>query len=154
MEGMEKVEKVEVTKPTVMQILPGITHIYQIRNTALIADIAYRAEAGLPVPMYRTPLALPILGGATWELTEQDDNNSQIEKVTLTFRSTHRVTTSFPSAFIVRTVAGEVYLIGTRERPYPTVKVSRSSGEPDGSASVYEVQVSFTHRRALIKCVM
>lgn len=134
-----------------MQSLPGITHVYQVPCSSLLSELAYRAEAGIPIPIYRTPLAIPILGDATVELTESDDNNSQIEKVTLTFRTAQRIYTTRPSAFIVRTVEGKAYLIGSRARPYPTVKVTRTTGTPGGDAAAYEVQISLTLRKALLE---
>lgn len=137
-----------------MQTLPGVASVFQMLTADLVRDIAYRSEAGLLVPVYKKPTAIPILGDAKCELTEQPDNNAQVEKVTLTFRTSHRLDTSQPLAFVVRTVQGQTYLIGTRERPFPTVKVSHTTGAPSGDASVYEVQVSLTHRKALVRVVM
>ena len=54
--------------------------------------------------------------------------------------------------FVIETVDGDKYVIGAKERPYPTVKISRSTGQPDGDPSVRKYEVSFTAKKALALC--
>lgn len=137
-----------------MSSLPGITQILLIPASSLVDNIAYRAIAGLPVPIYTKGTPLAILGDAVCELSEQPDNGQQLQTVTLTFRTTDTIPTAEPLAFAVRTVQGDIYIIGGKERPHPSFKVSYTTGTPDGDAHVTEYKVTHTHRKALIKCVM
>ena len=50
------------------------------------------------------------------------------------------------------TIDGTKYVIGAKERPYPAVKITRSTGRPDGDSSVRKYEVSFTARKALALC--
>lgn len=137
-----------------MQSFPGITHIYPILAAALVENIAYRAIAGLPVPVYTKAEPIRILGDALCELSEEPDHGSQFQTVTLTFHTTAALDTAAPLAFAVRTVQGDTYIIGGKERPHPTLKVTETTGTPDGDARVREYKVTHKHRKALIKCVM
>ena len=55
-------------------------------------------------------------------------------------------------AFVFQTIDGSIYIIGSKERPYPTVKTTRSTGHLDGEPSVRKYEVSFTAKKALALC--
>lgn len=137
-----------------MQSLPGITHIYTVLSSSLVDNIAYRSAAGLLVPVYSVTTPLAIIGDAVWDLAEEPDHGSQLQTITLTFRTTGTVDLTSPLAFVVRTVRGDTYIIGGKETPHPTVKVSETSGTPGGDPAVREYKITHKHRIALIKCVM
>lgn len=80
------------------------------------------------------------------------DNNSYIEKVKLAFSTLDEVPTEQHPAFVFQTMDGIKYMIGAKERPFPTVKISRSTGQPDGDASVRKYEVSFSAKKALALC--
>ena len=91
-------------------------------------------------------------GEAVCEVEQLYDNNSYIEKAKLTFLTLDDVPTDQHPAFVIRTVNDEYYVIGAKERPYPTVKITRSTGQPDGDTSVRKYEVSFTAKKALALC--
>ena len=132
--------------------LPGITHIWYILRDYLPDDVVYRAVAGIPVTFSEQPISIDIKGNALCEVEQSFDNNSYIEKVKLTFETLDDVPTDQHTAFVIQTVDGDCYLIGAKERPYPTVKVARSTGQPDGDPSVVKYEVSFTAKKALAPC--
>lgn len=136
-----------------MVSLPGIRHIYSVPITYLVPNITYRALASMSVPVYIPPSSrLKFYGDAVCDVTSADDNNTRIEKVTLTFHTAKTVPTT-PVAFVIRTVPGDTYIIGTKEAPYPVVKVETTTGSPDGDAALSKVQVTFSARKALVKCI-
>ena len=53
---------------------------------------------------------------------------------------------------VFQTIDGNIYIIGSKERPYPTVKITRSTGHLDGEPSVRKYEVSFTAKKALALC--
>lgn len=65
---------------------------------------------------------VPFVGEAICVTTSECDNHGKVESVTLTFSSTEYVPSSMPLAFIVTDVNGNSFLIGSREKPYPTIK--------------------------------
>ncbi len=120
----------------------------------LPADITLRALAGVPVGIFTTVYDICKIGEATCETEEQFDNNSQVEKATLTFRTLDELPTYRHLAFVIFTTNSDTFVIGTKELPYPTVKITRSTGTPDGEPSVRKYEVSFTAKKSLVLCAV
>jgi len=132
--------------------LPGITKVWYILRDNLPDDVVYRAVAGIPISFSEQPISITMKGEAICELEQSFDNNSYIEKSKLTFLTLDDVPTDLHPAFVIETVDGDVYVIGAKERPYPTVKIARSTGQLDGDPSVRKYEVSFTAKKALAVC--
>ena len=120
----------------------------------LPADITLRALAGVPVGIFTSLNDICKVGEATCETEEQFDNNSQVEKATLTFRTLDELPTYRHLAFVIFTTNSDTFVIGTKELPYPTVKITRSTGTPDGEPSVRKYEVSFTAKKSLVLCAV
>lgn len=132
--------------------LPGITKVWYILRDYLPDDVVYRSVAGIPVSLQEQPISVTLKGNAICEVDQSFDNNSYIEKAKLTFYTLDDVPTDQHPAFVIETVDGDIYLIGAKERPYPTVKITRSTGQLDGEPSVRKYEVSFTAKKALALC--
>lgn len=132
--------------------LPGITHVWYVLREFLPDDVVYRAVAGIPVSLLHAPTSINMKGDAICEVDQSFDNNSYIEKTKLTFYTLDDVPTDQHPAFVIQTVDGDIYVIGAKERPYPTVKISRTTGQLDGDPSVRKYEVSFTAKKALALC--
>ena len=129
--------------------LPGITLLSYLADDYLPSDICYKAVAGIPVSLSEHTISIPMVDVAVCEVEEQTDNNVQMEKVKLSFSTLRELPTRQNIGFVIRTVDGKLYIIGSKERPYPTVKVTTTTGQPDGDASVRKYEVSYTARKAL-----
>ena len=132
--------------------LPGITKAWYIQRNFLPDDVVYRAVAGIPVTLQEQPISINLKGQALCEVEQSFDNNSYIEKAKLAFLTLDDVPTEKHPAFVIETADGDHYVIGAKERPYPTVKITRSTGQPDGDASVRKYEVTFTAKKALARC--
>ena len=132
--------------------LPGITKAWYIQRNYLPDDVVYRSVAGIPVTLQEQPISINLKGEAICEVEQSFDNNSYIEKSKLTLYTLDEVPTDQHPAFVIETVDGAKYVIGAKERPYPTVKITRSTGQPDGDPSVRKYEVSFTAKKALALC--
>ena len=132
--------------------LPGILNVWYLAASNLPADVIYRAVAGIPFQIPVQPVSINLKGEAVCEVEESYDNNCQMEKAKLTFITLDEVPTRQHLAFVIRTADGDMYTIGAKEKPYPTVKVTRSTGSPDGDAAARKYEVSFTGRKALAPC--
>ena len=132
--------------------LPGITHVWYILRDYLPDDVIYRAVAGIPIALQNQPISISMKGSAICEVEQSFDNNSYIEKTKLAFLSLDDVSTDQHPAFVIQTVNGDRYVIGAKERPFPTVKITRSTGQLDGEPSVRKYEVSFTAKKALALC--
>ena len=129
--------------------LPGITKVWYILRDYLPDDVVYRAVAGIPITLSEQPISITMKGEAFCEVEQSFDNNSYIEKSKLTFLTLDDVPTDLHPAFVIETVDGDVYVIGAKERPYPTVKIIRTTGQPDGDPSVRKYEVLFTGKKAI-----
>ena len=132
--------------------LPGIQKVWYILRNYLPDDVVYRSVAGIPVSLQQQPISIPMKGEAVCEVETAFDNNSYIEKAKLTFLTLAEVPTDQHPAFLFQTIEGDIYIIGAKERPYPTVKITRSTGQPDGDTSVRKYEVSFSAKKALALC--
>ena len=132
--------------------LPGINKVWYLLRDALPDDVVYRAVAGIPISFDGQPTEVNLKGEAVCEVEQSFDNNSYIEKTKLTFLALDDVPTDQHPAFVIQTVNGDRNVIGAKERPYPTVKITRSTGQPDGDPSVRKYEVSFTAKKALALC--
>ncbi len=132
--------------------MPGIKRVWFLEAAYLPSDVVYRSVAGIPVSFSVQPTEIHLKGEAACEVEEQTDNNSLMEKSRLTFNTLTRLPTHGHLAFVFQTNDGDCFLIGSLERPHPTVKVNRSTGQPDGDASVRRYEVSFTAKKALAPC--
>ena len=129
--------------------LPGIQNVWYIQRDYLPDDVVYRSVAGIPVSLEAAPITISMKGEAACEVEQSFDNNSYIEKAKLTFLTLDDVPTVQHPAFVIRTIDNRYYLIGAKERPYPTVKITRSTGQLDGDPSVSKYEVSFNAKKAL-----
>jgi len=132
--------------------LPGIKNIWYIPHDNLPDDVIYKAAVEMPITLPTTTTEITLKGEATCELEESPDNNCYIEKVKLNIPTLDDVPLQDYPAFVIQTVDGTKYVIGAKERPYPAVKITRSTGRPDGDPSVRKYEVSFTAKKALALC--
>lgn len=136
------------------QSLPGIKRIAYIATDLLPDDITLKAVAGVPVNITGTATEIDVIGEANCETDSEPDNNSQLEKVDLKFNTLDDLPTDSPLAFIVETVSGNKYVIGTKERPYPIIKISTSTGTTESNPSVRKVEVTYKTKRPLVPCTV
>lgn len=134
--------------------LPGIQQVWYILRDYLPDDVVYRSVAGIPITLEVEPYEIILKGEAVCEVEQSYDNNSYIEKAKLTFLTLDDVPLDQHPAFIIHTVNDEYYVIGAKERPYPTVKITSSTGQLDGDPSVSKYEVSFIEKKSLALCLV
>lgn len=132
--------------------IPGIRLVGYLGTLYLPHDVTFRAESGVPVKITNQPISISLKGEAVCEMDSKFDHNSMIETAKLTFYTLEELPLQSHLAFVFSDINGDFFVIGAREAPYPTVKVSRTTGTPDGDTSVRKYEVSFTARKALAPC--
>lgn len=135
------------------QSLPGITKVAYVDCEILLPDITLRALADLPVTIPGDITSVSLAVEATCETVTQFDNNSLVEKSNLTFYTLDEVPIYRHLAFVICTANNESFLIGTKEHPFPTAKLTSSTGSPDADSSVRKYEVTFQNKKALVKCL-
>lgn len=130
--------------------LPGIYKIGKVPTANIPINIVSKCMAGIPVGLFCSVENITFYGEATCEMVSEAENNGYSEKTTLKFRTSELISTTERVAFVVDCASDERFLIGSREHPYPVVKITKSTGSPSGDASCYEVEVTFTSVKSLI----
>ena len=101
-----------------MQRVPGIINIYYVLASSLMASITQKALADAPVGVFADTFIVPHIGDAVCEMEMQFDNNDTLEKVKLSFTTTSQLPAREHLAFVIQTVDGKQYLIGTADKPF------------------------------------
>lgn len=130
--------------------LPGITAIAYLPCKLLQRHCDLKYLASVPVQVFANPTPINFKGMATCEMVSQYDNNGRIEKATLRFNTLTAIPTQVSIAFIVTDANKRSYLIGLNEPPFPVIKITKTTGAPDGDPSVLTHEITFTAQKALI----
>ena len=135
-----------------MQRIPGITKMMYMFAETLTASITQKALANVPVGVFADTFLIPHIGDAVCEMETQFDNNDTLEKVKLSFSTTSQLPAHEHLAFVIQTVDGKQYLIGTADKPFPVIKVDDSTGKVDGDSAATKYTISYTNKVALVPC--
>jgi len=129
------------------QSLPAIKEIAAVDCSLLPPDLLGKHLAGLPIAVPAPSLAISHLEDAACQAESAYQNGGILEKSTLEFSSTDAFEPTQSQAFLVTDVQENRYLIGTREKPYPLVEVSRKI---DKETNIRSFKVTLSTRKSLI----
>ena len=130
--------------------LPGIKSIAYVPCELVQRNSDLKCLVSMPVRVFTTPTPINIKGEATCVTVSQYDNNGRNETTTLRFNALSPIPTNRHVAFIVTDVNDHPFLVGLREAPYPVIKISHSTGTPDGDPAVLSYEVTFKALKSLI----
>lgn len=102
---------------------------------SMAGELPFIAASFIPVKFH---------GNALLETECLTDANGKSTTATITFNSLADIPLNRRLAFLVQTAGGEYRLVGTRERRYPVVSYTESSGTPDGEAACRTYKI--THK--------
>lgn len=129
--------------------LPGITHISYIPCGLLSPNLALAHLSGIPVGVFAPQSSITFSGVPECEAVSAIENNGRAESTTLTFRTTEIIPLAHHLAFLITTVDGKKYIIGTNE-DYPTIQVTTVTGTPSGTPAGNNIEVKLTALKSLI----
>lgn len=132
------------------QSLPGIATIHTVECASLMPNMMLRAQCNLPNAVFTDAVQVYFVGTPTLKNEIKYNNGGYSESATLEYVTTDQPSVDTPLAFIVKCVNGESYLLGTREKPFPVVKTTKTTGSPDSDASVFKVEISYLAPKTLI----
>jgi len=136
----------------IRQSLPGIRSLGYVERERLQRQIMHKSLSGIPVGVFTDITPINFVGVPTCETASDYDNNGRIEKATLRFATNDSIPLYKGLAFVMTDCDGRSWILGTREKPRPIVKVNGSTGVPDGDASTWNFEVTLYAHRALIEC--
>ena len=132
-----------------MQSLPSIIRIFTVPCAQLAPNIMEKHLAGVPVGIYPLPTEIEQYGTGTCVAESAIEEGSIIEKTTLQFNTTQQLENREQLAFVILDANLQYYIIGTKEKPYPLVEVTKAV---DRDTNVNTVKVTLARRKSLIPC--
>lgn len=132
------------------QSLPGIISIHSVECSRLQPQLMIRAMAGLPNSVFAPTTKINFVGEPTCITVSEYNNGGRSEKTTIELNSTECLDLTTPLAFIVKCVNGDVFLVGKKEKQYPTISVNHTTGTTTSDASIYKIEISYIAPKTLI----
>lgn len=130
--------------------LPGIFKIGYLEAEKLSPQLMLKSQAGIPIAVLTDIVDVAFIGKPTCSAVSEDDNNGRSEKTTLVFSTLQDIPTDRALAWVVQCVNGKNYLIGTKERPSPIMKISEDLGAPSGNVSAIEIEITHIALKSLL----
>lgn len=130
--------------------MPGIIAVRWIKATELSSHLMEKYVAGLPIAIGTPGTELELVDAASASSLASVENNGLVCKAELEFKTLDEVPRDEDIAWAVQDAEENWWLIGTRERNYPTVEISTSAGTPGGDPAVSTVKVTHTAKIALL----
>lgn len=134
--------------------LPGITSIRIVRCSYLPADAMLQSLANCIVPISAPYETVEFCGRPVLSWESSAANGDYQEKSELEFSTIHPLPTGENLAFVVTSVDGAQYLIGTREPRYPLVNYSQTTGDISRSPSVRTYKITHLAQKSVLPCLL
>lgn len=136
-------------------VFPGIRRIQIVRCSDLPAGLMLHSICGctvvLSVAADEIEFCCPV---PTLKYDGSKVNGTRQEKSTLEFSTAHPLPEGENLAFVVTTVRGRQYLIGTREGRYPVINYSDTTGTPAGEAAVRAYKITHIAKKSVLPCIL
>lgn len=130
--------------------MPGIIAVKWMHADELSPHLREKFIAGLSVAIGAVGNRLTLVDTGSTEGLRSEENNGLVGKATLEFKTLDDMPTDEDIVWAAQDADENWWLIGARERPYPIVEVSQSTGTPGGDPAVATVKVTHTAKIALI----
>lgn len=133
-----------------LQSLPGIKEIAYVECSKLAPQLMSKSIARLPIAIMTDITNVTFFGDAEYNINNSYKDGGREEKVTLSFNTADSIPLDTPLAWVVSTVNGDTFIIGTREKPYPVINTEFNSGS-SGKAQITTVKVEYKNIKASLK---
>ena len=138
----------------ICQSLPGIAQIGFCLCENIQPNIVLKHSSGIPVGIFTEITPVRFFGQPSYEAVEEYDYNGRKVLCTLKFVSNDNIPLHKHLAFVITDASGTSFIIGSRERPYPLIKSSTSSGSPSGESKAISYEVRWTAIASPIPCAI
>lgn len=134
--------------------LPGIMRLSYIKCKRLPAFAMFESLNRVIISVPFPTNTIHFYGEATLSWEGSMLNGQRQEKSTLEFKTSDELPMDEPIAFVVTTIYGLQYLIGTREPNYPVINYSDSTGTVGKDAAVRTYKVTHLGRKSVLRCIL
>lgn len=130
--------------------MPGISEVWVMDADDIQSGVVQAHIAGLDVTVLARKRELMAFSDASCEVETSWEDNAQKEKATLQFTTTSVVIPSKAMAWLIKDATGQWWLMGSKERPWPTTTVGRNLGSPGNEKAARRVKATLESLVALI----
>lgn len=134
--------------------LPGIAQIGYCLCENIQPNIVLKHSSGIHVGVFTEITPVRFFGQPSYEAVEEYDNNGRKVLCTLKFVSNDNIPLHNHLAFVITDASGTSFIIGSRERPYPVVKSSATSGNPSGESNATTYEIKWSSVGMPIRCAI
>ena len=108
--------------------LSGVAQIGYCLCENIQPNIVLKHSSGIPVGVFTEITPVRFFGQPTCEAVEEYDSNGHKVVTSFKFVTNDNIPTYKHLAFVITDASGTYFIIGSRERPYPVIKSSATSG--------------------------
>ena len=134
--------------------LPGIKYIGYVDCDLLMPHVVLRGICRMDVPVLTQITMLDFCGSPSCSCKREYQNNGKTEATTLKFSCVEELPLHKHLGFVVVDSNGQPYLIGSREKCFPTVTATADSGSPSSNAAITSYEVQWKAIKGLIPCII
>ena len=134
--------------------LPGIVAIGYCLCENIQPNIVLKYSSGIPVGVFTEITPVHFFGQPSYDAVEEYDNNGRKLLCTLKFVSNDNIPLHKHLAFVITDASGTSFIIGSRERPYPVIKSSATSGTPSGESNATTYEIKWSSVGMPIRCAI
>ncbi len=139
---------------TTTLILPGVQAIGWLDCQHLPRRVDLQGICHKPVAIFTTIKPIEFFDEPQCECKTEKESGHSSETAILKFLCGEMLPLSHNVGFVVTDVTGRSFLIGSKEPPFPRIKVERTCGTPDGDAAGYKYAITHNAIRTLVDCIV
>jgi hypothetical protein len=132
---------------------PGIRKIYYVKCEDLPANVMLKSITGMPISVIADKTEIPLYGSPFLSVTGSMTNGKIQEKATLKFATSATLPSSVHIAFLVLCNDGSKLIIGAREKKFPVISYTDTSGKVGGEAKLRSYEITHIAERTALECV-
>lgn len=136
-----------------LQILHNITNI-KLVNPARLTGCLFMRDHRVAVPVNLNATPLPLVGLADCTVTTKTENKSLIYTTSLTATlSANPEIAGERCAFVLETIDGTSYLLGSDSHPYPLAQITETLPGKESDPSIVTLNVEYSDLRGLSRII-
>ena len=137
---------------TTTYILPGIQSIGWVDCEKLQSNVALNGICGNRIPVLTEILPVPFFGQASCECSETKESGGVVATATLSFKSDVVFPLHTHLGFVVTDNNGKSWLIGSKEPPFPMMKMCIYFGDCESKSAGISYEIKHTAIKTLLPC--
>lgn len=137
---------------TTRQILPGVKAVHWLDCQHLPQRVDLHGICRMPVAVLTALSAVGLFDDAECVCTTEREGGAYKDTATLKFLTHELLPVHRKLGFVVTSVEGKSFLIGSKEPPFPQIKVEHRCGLPDGDSAGYFYEITHVALKSLVEC--